>query len=110
VTSKEARARSITPEVESGNVYLPHPGDPGNEWVSDLLSELRNFPHDTSDDQVDALTQALSRLRPSGKGQLTIPGKNDNVVGPAGGWSNALANRSITAAAHTDANRRRARR
>ena len=36
-TSKESRARAITPEIESGNVYLPHPSDPGNEWVSDLL-------------------------------------------------------------------------
>ena len=35
---KEARARNITPEVESGHVYLPHPSDPGNEWVQDLLA------------------------------------------------------------------------
>jgi len=109
VTSKEARARAITPEVESGNVLLPHPGDPGNEWVSDLLSELRNFPHDSSDDQVDALTQALTRLRGGGKGKITVPGQN-NVLGPAGGWSQALANRSITRAAYTDLNRRRAQR
>lgn len=71
--SKEARARAITPEIESGNVYLPHPSDPGNEWVQDLLSELRNFPHDVADDQVDALTQALSSLRNSGRGRITSP-------------------------------------
>ena len=53
-TSKVLRARAVTPEIESGNVYLPHPSDPGNEWVHDLLSELRNFPHDAHDDQVDA--------------------------------------------------------
>lgn len=76
--SKEARARSITPEVESHNVYLPHPTDPGNEWVQDLLSELRNFPHDANDDQVDALTQALSELRGTGKGQVTVPGRFTN--------------------------------
>lgn len=74
--SKEARARAITPEIESGNVYLPHPTDPGNEWVTDLLSELRNFPHDTHDDQVDALTQALMDLRTGGPGQITVPGRN----------------------------------
>src|SRR5688500_18208055 len=40
-TSKENRARAVTPECESGNVFLPHPSDPGNEFVIDLLSELR---------------------------------------------------------------------
>lgn len=79
--SKEARARAITPEVESGNVYLPHPSDPGNEWVADLLSELRNFPHDAHDDQVDALTQALSGLRDSGRSGITVPGRSGRVVG-----------------------------
>lgn len=73
-TSKEARARAITPEVESGNVFLPHPSDPGNEWVVDLMNELRNFPHDVHDDQVDTLTQALSELRDHGRGRITVPG------------------------------------
>lgn len=73
-TSKEARARAVTPEIESGHVYLPHPGDPGNEWVTDLLNELRNFPHDAHDDQVDALTQALAHLRDQGRGGITNPG------------------------------------
>jgi hypothetical protein len=78
---KEARARAITPEVESGNVYLPLPSDPGNEWVTDLLSELRNFPHDAADDQVDALTQALAYLRDSGRGGITVPGGRTNIQG-----------------------------
>lgn len=73
-TSKEARARAITPEVESGHVYLPHPSDAGNEWVTELLSELRNFPHDANDDQVDALTQALEEYRDVGIGGVTNPG------------------------------------
>lgn len=60
---KEARARVITPEIESGNVYLPHPQQPGFEWVTSLLSEIRNFPRDKHDDQVDAMTQALGQLR-----------------------------------------------
>lgn len=58
--SKEARARASTPEIESGNVFLPYPADPGNEWVADFISEVRNFPHDAHDDQVDAMTQALN--------------------------------------------------
>jgi predicted phage terminase large subunit-like protein len=73
--SKEGRAHSVTPEVEAGNVYLPLPSDPGNEWVNDLMGELRAFPNDAYDDQVDALTQALSRLRDGGKGQATVPGR-----------------------------------
>lgn len=72
-TSKEIRARAITPEIESGNVYLPHPSDPGNEWVEDLLSELREFPNGKHDDQVDALTQALNGLRDGGRGSVAVP-------------------------------------
>ena len=71
---KEGRARAVTPECESGHVLLPHPGDPGNAWVTDLLSELRNFPNDVHDDQVDALTQALSGLREVAPGHITVPG------------------------------------
>ena len=84
---KEGRARAITPEVESGHVYLPHPSDPGNEWVSDALSELRNFPNDAHDDVVDALTQALSELRDVGVGSVTVP--------------RGSAPRSMIAAAHS---------
>lgn len=73
--SKVARARNITPEVESGHVYLPHPTDPGNEWVTDLISELRNFPFDVHDDQVDALTQALNEFLDAGGGAITVPGR-----------------------------------
>lgn len=73
--SKVARARNITPEVESGHVYLPHPTDPGNEWVTDLISELRNFPFDVHDDQVDALTQALNHLLDAAGGAINVPGR-----------------------------------
>jgi predicted phage terminase large subunit-like protein len=72
--SKEARARSVTPEIESGNVFLPHPSDPGNEWMQEFLSEMRNFPHDVADDQVDALTQGLSGLRRVGRAGISVPG------------------------------------
>jgi predicted phage terminase large subunit-like protein len=101
--SKESRARAVTPECESGNVFLPHPGDPGNEWVADLLSELRNFPYDSADDQVDALTQALSALRESGRGQITVPGRAARPNGQPG-WS---VPRNVAAAALTDMQRPR---
>lgn len=72
--SKEARARVITPEIESGHVYLPHPDMPGYAWVTSLLSEMRNFPRDKHDDQVDSLTQALLGLRDPNSGSITVPG------------------------------------
>jgi predicted phage terminase large subunit-like protein len=60
---KIARAHAASPQVESGNVYLPHPAlEP---WVNDLIEELAAFPNGRHDDQVDAMTQALNRLRNS---------------------------------------------
>ena len=61
--SKIARARSVTPLLEAGNVRIPYPHDPGNEWVLEYLSEFRAFPNGTHDDQVDSTVQALRRLR-----------------------------------------------
>lgn len=72
-TSKEARARAVTPEIESGHVILPHPSEPGYEWVSDLVSELREFPNGAHDDQVDAMTQALAELREARPSKVTVP-------------------------------------
>lgn len=65
-TSKEARARAVTPEVESGNVYLPNPAE--YPWVNEVLAELRSFPTGAHDDIVDTLTQALWDLRDDGVG------------------------------------------
>ena len=68
---KESRAHAVAPEVEAGNVYLPAsdviacPVD--DRWkattVDDFLHELGTFPNAAFDDQVDAFTQALIRLR-----------------------------------------------
>lgn len=71
--SKESRARAITPEVESGHVYLPHPQDPGNEWVLAAIDEIRDFPHGKNDDVVDSLVHALTALRDEGIGIITVP-------------------------------------
>lgn len=54
---KEARAAAISPQVEAGNVYLPHPSVA--PWVSSLIEEAAAFPNAANDDQVDSLTQAL---------------------------------------------------
>jgi hypothetical protein len=42
-------------------VYPPHPALAA--WVEDLIEETAAFPHGRNDDQVDATTQALNRLR-----------------------------------------------
>lgn len=52
---KEARAAAISPQVESGNVFLPE----GAPWVADFIDELAAFPRGKHDDQVDAFSQAL---------------------------------------------------
>jgi predicted phage terminase large subunit-like protein len=56
---KVARAQAISPLVEAGNVYLPHPDYA--PWVNDLIEECAAFPNGAHDDQVDAMTQALLR-------------------------------------------------
>jgi predicted phage terminase large subunit-like protein len=60
---KIVRAQAISPQCESGNIYLPHPAVA--PWVEDLIDEAACFPNAAYDDQVDAMTQALNRLRQS---------------------------------------------
>jgi predicted phage terminase large subunit-like protein len=56
---KIARAQAISPLVEAGNIYLPHPDFA--PWVNDFIEECVQFPNGAHDDQVDAMTQALLR-------------------------------------------------
>ena len=58
--SKEARCQSISPYIETGNVYIPNPKF--NHWVDDFIDECASFPRGANDDQVDAMSQALRRL------------------------------------------------
>lgn len=60
---KDARARAVSPEVESGHVLLPDPAS--HPWVSGLLAELKAGSSGAHDDQHDALTQALKRFQGS---------------------------------------------
>lgn len=57
---KEARANAVSPTIEAGNVYLPHPAVA--PWVWDYIEECAVFPNGAFDDQVDQTTQALVRL------------------------------------------------
>jgi predicted phage terminase large subunit-like protein len=56
---KVARAAAVSPLIEAGNVYLPHPLYA--PWVNDFIEECAAFPNGAHDDQVDAMTQALLR-------------------------------------------------
>lgn len=58
--SKEARLQAVTPAIESGNVYLPL----GASFTRSLMDEARDFPNGAHDDQLDAMSQALTRLLP----------------------------------------------
>lgn len=56
---KIARASAVSPLIEAGNVYLPHPDFA--PWVRDFIEECAAFPNGAHDNQVDAMTQALLR-------------------------------------------------
>ena len=56
--SKEARLHSVSPLIEAGDVYLPD-----ERWADDIVEELIAFPNSAFNDQVDCLSQALSRYR-----------------------------------------------
>lgn len=57
---KVVRAAAVSPLVEAGNVWLPHPDIA--PWVHDFIEELSKFPNGENDDQVDGCSQALTRL------------------------------------------------
>lgn len=105
--SKEARARAITPEVESGNVFLPDPTMPGYEWVNAFIAEARSFPTGEHDDQVDGMTQALDDLRAGGFASITVPGRNSGSTSARATVAHRTFSTSRTAAARGDMQRRR---
>ena len=60
--NKESRANAESSTIQAGNVYLPHPQLAA--WVnSEYRQEWIQFPNGANDDQIDATTQALQRLR-----------------------------------------------
>lgn len=56
---KESRARAVSQVVEGGNVFIPHPAQAA--WVDGFINECGTFPAGTYADQVDSMTQALTR-------------------------------------------------
>ena len=63
--SKESRANAVATLFESHNVYIPRVDL--KPWARDFESELLTFPAGSHDDQVDAMTQALTDLRTGGR-------------------------------------------
>jgi len=61
--SKEARASSITPFIEAGNVFLPDPDIA--PWIMDYVEEWAVFPNGANDDQIDTTSQMLIRFQKS---------------------------------------------
>lgn len=58
--SKVARVSAVSPFVEGGNVWLPHPEMA--PWIGGFVEECAGFPNGSHDDQVDSMSQALDRL------------------------------------------------
>jgi len=56
--AKEERARPVSSAAEAGNIRLVE-----GAWIGDFLDELDAFPNSAHDDQVDALSGAVSELR-----------------------------------------------
>jgi predicted phage terminase large subunit-like protein len=93
---KDVRAAAVQPLVEAGNVYLPSsdviPCPLGYEptTVQDFVEELATFPNGSHDDQVDAMTQALSwidtRQIVTGLAKRTGAEEPDRPVPPGGDW------------------------
>ena len=76
---KVSRAAAVSHQVEGGNVWLPARSlNPDGEavldpWVRDFIEEAVAFPAAQHDDQVDAMTQALTRMtRPIPTGRIPL--------------------------------------
>ena len=54
---KLVRVHAVSPQIESGNLYLPHKEIA--PWIEDFVEECAVFPNGPYDDQVDAI-EALS--------------------------------------------------
>ncbi|WP_268914098.1 phage terminase large subunit [Lentilactobacillus sp. SPB1-3] len=67
---KVTRANVVVPFFEAGNIYLPHPK--WQPWVNELLDEWTGFPNMEHDDEVDSMTQALSREIVSQPAQVAV--------------------------------------
>ena len=68
---KESRARAISLLVERCMVYLPKFAS----YTMDFVDECSRFPNSIHDDQVDAMSQALNRLKDVNADLEVVPAK-----------------------------------
>jgi predicted phage terminase large subunit-like protein len=68
VGDKVERAHNIAPNLNAGNLVIPHPSL--YSWVKGFLNEISGFPKSKHDDQVDTMTQAVSDIY--GKGTWKV--------------------------------------
>ena len=83
---KSARMRAVSPFVEAGNVWLPHPEE--QPWVTDFIQLICSFPRGATTDDGDAMSQALWRLMRQSKGLAEVEeefGKDSGRVSPGAG-------------------------
>lgn len=76
---KVARAKAVSLDFASGNVYFPHPDL--FPWVKKFIERLTLFPNVKDKDEIDSLSQALLIL--SSRGQQRVMGAQDylNILG-----------------------------
>ena len=82
VSSPRGSGLAVSPLVEAGNVYLPHPSIA--PWVEGFIEECAQFPNGRHDDQVDQMTQALIKMR-SRPPARELPPQEPMPVSPYGG-------------------------
>ncbi len=58
---KESRAHAVSPELEAGNWFLPHPMVA--DWVQGFIDECASFPAGAHDDQVDSWSQGALQMQ-----------------------------------------------
>lgn len=80
--SKEARLHACAGFFEAGNVFIPD-----NIWINEFISEFLFFPNGKNDDQIDAATQYLNRVRSSKVDTFKNSAHDFNTItGNLGAW------------------------
>lgn len=59
--TKIERVNFVATLFEAGRIFVPDPSLPGNEWVREMILEWTKFPNGSHDDEVDAMSQYLTR-------------------------------------------------
>jgi predicted phage terminase large subunit-like protein len=74
---KVSRVNAVSPAIEAGNVFLPHEDEA--PWVNEFINECAAFPSGQHDDDVDAMSQALSRLVLYGNAITSKPARSSRL-------------------------------